>query len=204
MGTVKDGKLLYHLTKLSNLESIIDYGLSSRAILEKYKEDFGDIADPEIIDKREAMGLKKYVPFHFHPHTSFDVAVINRYNKEEFVYLCLTRKYAQSNGFCILPRHPLSGEDAQLYSYDDGWEMIDWDVMELKSNEFGYDRNVRMAECLTEEPVFINEFISIAVRNEEIENRVKGLLRKKGVPTPPHVNIQKWLNRAESFGGLEW
>lgn len=45
----KEGKLLYHLTELKNLESIIDSGLVPRKILRENTVTFGDVADPEII-----------------------------------------------------------------------------------------------------------------------------------------------------------
>lgn len=71
----KEGKLLYHLTELKNLESIIDSGLVPRKILRENTVTFGDVADPEIIRKREVLGLDEYIPFHFHPYSAFDVAV---------------------------------------------------------------------------------------------------------------------------------
>ena len=42
----KEGKLLYHLTELKNLESIIDFGLVPRKILRENTVTFGDVADP--------------------------------------------------------------------------------------------------------------------------------------------------------------
>ena len=65
----KEGKLLYHLTELKNLESIIDFGLVPRKILRENTVTFGDVADPEIIRKRESLGLDGYIPFHFHPYS---------------------------------------------------------------------------------------------------------------------------------------
>ena len=70
MGKVltKDGKLLYHLTKLSNLDSIIQNGLMSRRDLECKGLLFEDVADPEILVKRNCYGLDRYIPFHFNPY----------------------------------------------------------------------------------------------------------------------------------------
>ena len=75
MGKIQSGQLLYHLTKLSNLDSIIEHGLVSRGILERNGAAFADVADPEIMRKRKEFGLDTYIPFHFHPYSSFDVAV---------------------------------------------------------------------------------------------------------------------------------
>lgn len=72
---VKQGKLIYHLTKLSNLDSILELGLLPREDMLKKNISFDDVANKEIITKRSMLGLNKYTPFHFHPFSSFDVAV---------------------------------------------------------------------------------------------------------------------------------
>lgn len=64
--------------RVKNLESIIDFGLVPRKILRENTVTFGDVADPEIIRKREVLGLDGYIPFHFHPYSAFDVAVKKR------------------------------------------------------------------------------------------------------------------------------
>lgn len=93
----KEGKLLYHLTELKNLESIIDFGLVPRKILRENTVTFGDVADPEIIRKRESLGLDGYIPFHFHPYSAFDVAVKKTHAGEEMIYICITRNLARRN-----------------------------------------------------------------------------------------------------------
>ena len=46
----KEGKLLYHLTELKNLESIIDFGLVPRKILRENTVTFGDVARGKVWD----------------------------------------------------------------------------------------------------------------------------------------------------------
>lgn len=46
---VREKKLLYHLTKASNMESIINHGLVPRRYLLEQNMFFGDVADREII-----------------------------------------------------------------------------------------------------------------------------------------------------------
>lgn len=67
----KNGKLLYHLTELKNLESIVRLGLVPRKVLLENEVKFEDVANPEIIIKRQELGLSEYIPFHFHPYTAF-------------------------------------------------------------------------------------------------------------------------------------
>lgn len=78
IGNAKNGKLLYHLTELKNLESIVLLGLVPRKVLLENEVKFEDVANPEIIIKRQELGLSEYIPFHFHPYTAFDVAVKNQ------------------------------------------------------------------------------------------------------------------------------
>lgn len=108
---VRDKKLLYHLTKVKNMETIINFGLLPRRYLLRHDMFFGDVADPQIISKREELELDKYTPFHFHPYSAFDVAVKNTYSTDRFVYICIKRALAEFNNFKILIRHPLSQQE---------------------------------------------------------------------------------------------
>ena len=51
--SIKDGKLLYHLTAIDNLENIFNNGLLSRKDALDKKLIRSDIADYEIIKKRK-------------------------------------------------------------------------------------------------------------------------------------------------------
>ena len=73
------GKLIYHITSIDNLPSILKFGLLSRkCILQNHDIHFTDIADPEILSKRERYkeALSQYVLFHFFAKNPFDGAAI--------------------------------------------------------------------------------------------------------------------------------
>lgn len=55
MPNIRDQKLLYHLTSLENLGSILRNGLKPRAQL----REFEDVADAEILRKRRGLGLNQ-------------------------------------------------------------------------------------------------------------------------------------------------
>jgi len=192
---IKEGKLLYHLTRLSNLDSIIEHGLVSRKSVKDNDVPFFDIADQKIITKRTELRLDEYTPFHFHPYSSFDVAVKSTYADEEFIYICIKRELAKGNNFKILPRHPLNDEENfQLYDYDEGFESIDWETMHTPGTEDQYIKNVKMAECLTPLIVPAKLFHCIYVRNESTRAIVRKKLQSKGISkTPPFVDIGHWL-----------
>jgi hypothetical protein len=193
MAKIQDMMWLFHLTKLSNLDSIIEIGLASRKLLLEQGVLFADIADHNIMDKRKEYGLDGYVPFHFHPYSSFDVAVKNTNRGEEFIYICIERELARVNGFLILPRHPLNLDEVELLEYDDGIRAIDWTTMEASSMSSEYARQVRMAECLTNKIVPVNCFQSIAVRNDDVKSYVEQKLTAV-IGNSPYVDVRPWLN----------
>lgn len=203
LATVKTGKLLYHLTDIKNLPSIIKHGLLSRMELQKTITKFSDIANPEIIIKRKNTNLDRYIPLHFHPYSAFDTIVKRSNPKKDFIYLCITRDFARQQRFLILPKHPLSKIDYDTCSplpYDEGFNNIDWDTMsktneQLRDNE-NYAKQVKMAECLANRPIKIEEFFCIYTKNDKNQKKVEEMLIKNsqfGKPyiiCPPYVFIQ--------------
>lgn len=194
IGNVKNGKLLYHLTRLDNLDSILENGLLSRKIVKDNNVSFSDVANQEIISKRTQLGLDEYIPFHFHPYSSFDVAVKNTYIGKEFIYICITRELARYNKFKILPKHPLSIEECSLLEYDEGFNQIDWETMQTLGVNDEDTKHVKMAECLTNLTVPVNCFHCIYVKNKEIKLLVEEKLEQNGTQfPPPFINIQNWF-----------
>ena len=57
MTAIRKRKCIYHLTALENLESIIENGLLSRKTLAELGPKFIDVADPEIIEKRNTLNI---------------------------------------------------------------------------------------------------------------------------------------------------
>jgi hypothetical protein len=182
--------LLYHMTSLSNLESILANGLQSRACLEAAV--FEDVADHEILDSRKALGLEQYVPFHFFSKTPFDYGVQRSRPTERFVLLTVRRSYAQAKQWKIIPSHPLGLEAPQMREYEEGYAAIDWDLMETDEKGVTYDTNrayrqACMAECLSPSVVPSSAFLSIIVKTEEDQRVVETLLKNVGIRL--HVNL---------------
>lgn len=192
---VKSGKLLYHLTELKNLESIIRFGLVPRKVLLENTVTFEDIANPEIIVKRERLGLDEYIPFHFHPYTAFDLAVKKQHANDEMMYICISRELARKNNFKVLPKHPLSLEDYQLYDYEEGFKRIDWDTMAKVGLTDSDSKKTKMAECLSAKVIPVDCFLCFYVPSEQLEEFVENTLRAYGVEfPPPFVNVMpQWF-----------
>lgn len=89
-----EGKLIYHITHINNLPSILKVGLLSRKkLLRNPSLSFTDIADSEILSKREQYkeALSQYVLFHFFAKNPFDGAVCKKYGSENMVIISVRR-----------------------------------------------------------------------------------------------------------------
>lgn len=179
--SIKDGKLIYHLTALDNLESIIKNGLKPR---EEINSNI-DIADPKILEKRDGLGLLCMVLFHFFTKTPFDGAVRKSHEDINFIYICIRRETAKEKGFGIIPYHPLSSEQENtnvIYEYDEGFYKIKWDIIDGNNRDYNNQdiKNACMAECLYKGTIFYDLFQSIKVKDEETFNKVSMILKNCG------------------------
>ncbi|MEY1580302.1 DarT ssDNA thymidine ADP-ribosyltransferase family protein [Providencia manganoxydans] len=188
LSSYRDGKLLYHLTSLKNLPSIISSGLCSRASL---KGKFDDVADSEIIVGRGAKTLENMVPFHFFAGNPFDGRVLTDHKNKDFCMIAVPRVLAKENNWKILPKHPLSSAGVSLVDYNDGMDLIDWELMDKRDYKNTDCKLVCMAECLSPNTVPANNFRSIAVKDEKTKKEIEKLLTKNNI-TNVFVDVNKW------------
>lgn len=181
---IQDGKLLYHLTSLSNLESILQNGLKPRSQLTQ----FTDVADSDILVKRQSQNLQDFVPFHFFAKNPFDLAVQNTRKSESFVLITVRRDTAQQNDWQISPRHPLAVGNTALYSYDVGIQQIDWETMETRDYADTSCKSICMAECLSPDTVYESQFFKIYVPSAEISREVTSLMQNINVQVDVGIN----------------
>ena len=196
---IQDGKLFYHVTALENLPSIFENGLMSRADVLASKLLKADVADEEIIEKRQELGILKYVPFHFFEPTAFTGTVFNAHPDKSFCSITITRTFAQEQGFKICTAHPLShNPEAQVLDYNEGISAIDWDKAEERNYYDEESKNSCMAECLATSPVNPEDFFIIFVPNEETKAHVERLaITKLGFYTFDII-INQYLRRAQN------
>lgn len=181
---IKEQKLLYHMTSVENLDGIFQQGLTPRADL----TDFTDVADSEILKKRQALGLDRYVPFHWFAANPFDGSVqINRPDSQ-FAIIALYRSFARKNGWKIIPRHPLANDDIQLLDYDEGFEAIHWETMSTRDYLNPECKSICMAECLAPGIVAPKDFFMLFVPNPEVEKLCTEKMREADVKVSLTVN----------------
>lgn len=192
---VEQGKLLYHLTAVENLESIFKHGLASRSKLAMLELSHKDIADCDILKVRQMLHLDACVPFHFLPKNPFSASVIKAHPDTKFCYIMVYRIFAREHGFKIVPSHPLADHQwtkkpVVLLDYDKGIRAIDWQTMNNKDYSKGDYKTTSMAECLSRETVQAKDFHSIAVKNQDTELRVRALATKVfGSKLPFYINV---------------
>jgi hypothetical protein len=175
MTSHREKKLIYHLTDINNLASIKQYGLLSRRSLQKKYVPFADVADSEILGGRSQFSLDEMVPFHFIPKSPFDYAVVHKHPNTAFALLCVRREHAQSHGWRIITRHPLSlASRVDLKSWSDGIDGIDWSQMDREDRDYEDHecRMVCMAEALSPKTVKFEEIAKIFVSSEQDRSAV--------------------------------
>ena len=185
--SIRNQKLLYHLTSLDNLASILADGLLSRDDIAQ----FDDVAEPEIIGFRTTNNLTKYVPFHFFSKNPFDGKVQRAYSDKEFVYICVQRTFAEKNNFKIIPKHPSSMNPLVLYDYSEGMNVIDWETMDRRDYSNQSCKNICMAECLSPSRINPRDFYCIYVRTKEAEDYVRYQIQNILGSIPFYVNVNE-------------
>lgn len=167
MPAIKEQKLLYHLTSLNNIGSILDNGLQPRAGL----QEFHDVADAEILVGRGEHGLENYVPFHWFSRNPFDGRVQKDRPNEEFVLITVRRALAEGKNWKILPKHPLARQEFRFYDYQEGFDLVNWDLMQERDYHDSDCKSVCMAECLSPEPVSPSVFLSCMCQMKRCETK---------------------------------
>ena len=173
------GKFLYHITHIDNMPSILKHGLLSRQELQKQNiSDFTDIADPEILSKREQYrdALSKYVLFHFYAKNPFDGAVCRKYGSENMVIITLDRQLHLENDFLIIPSHPLDSDEPDIYPYDEGFKRIRWEILDSETGRDYHDAEIKkacMAECVMEYEIPIGAFSFVYVYNNAAKQKLE-------------------------------
>ncbi|VVP60311.1 DarT ssDNA thymidine ADP-ribosyltransferase family protein [Pseudomonas fluorescens] len=181
---IKDQKLLYHLTSVENLSGIFKEGLKPRADLAAFK----DVADGEILKKRQALKLERYVPFHWFAANPFDGSVQRSRPGSKFVLISVYRTVAKQNGWKIIPRHPLASDSIQLLDYDEGFEAIEWEVMSTREYHDPHCKSICMAECLAPGVVKPDAFFKVFTPDAEVEALCVAKMREAGVNVLTGVN----------------
>lgn len=188
MTAPSQGKLLYHLTHISNVSSILKYGLASRNKImnSSLQNQFVDIADQKIIRSREEHNnhLLDYVLFHFYAKNPFDGAVCQSQGSENMAIITVYRDLHKKQDFYIIPMHPLDREVPKIFSYEEGFKRVRWDILDNVSNRDYHKQTIKnacMAECITESLVQAADIAYVFVYSDKAKMEIE---RNLGHPDP--------------------
>lgn len=190
MVNIRSQKLLYHLTAIENLSSILDFGLLPRSQV----ANFLDVADSEILANRSRLRLEDFVPFHFFSRNPFDGRVQADHRGRKFILISVLRSFALSKNWKIVPCHPLANQNIQLLDYEDGFNKIDWEVMNVRDYHDPHCKSVCMAECLSPTSVMPASFFKIFVPSDDVKAYVEMKVRNKNFHTEVSVNGNMFLS----------
>ena len=194
---IREGKLLYHVTSIKNLESILKNGLLSREDVIAKGLNIVDVADPAILEKRDELGIAQYIPFHFFEPTAFTGSVIDSHSTENFCCITIKREYAKQRNFKICTAHPLSqNPEALVLDYVEGYQNINWEEAEKRDYNNPISKNACMAECLAVSPLRPEDFCIIFVANEEVKREVDEIITNILGKASISVLINEYLVKA--------
>lgn len=172
MPDIKDQKLIYHLTSLENISSILENGLLPRASLQNFK----DVADLEIIEGRRKHGLATYVPFHWFARNPFDGRVQEDHPRTVFALIAVHRNVAQRENWRVISHHPLANAAPELLGYSDGLDVIDWETMNTRNYHNPECKSICMAECLSPGPVPVRKFFKIYAPTDAVAESIQKMI----------------------------
>lgn len=188
MPDIREQKLLYHLTSMKNLESILLSGLKPRSLINNFK----DVADPAIIASRKGYELDKYVPFHWFAKNPFDGRVQADRKDEHFVLITVRRATAQEQNWQVIPRHPLSG-NIEVLDYVAGFSAIDWTRMNARDYRDQECKCACMAECLAPSLLMPDKFFKIFVKTDDDHDVALRLMQKHKIFVDVQANSRMFL-----------
>lgn len=189
MPDIRNQKLLYHLTSLRNVRSILENGLMPRARL----QNFEDVADQEIIASRQAFRLENYVPFHWFSRNPFDGRVQQDRPHDQFVLITVKRVLAEQGNWAVVPCHPLANGTIRLLDFREGVAAIDWETMNRRDYHDPVCKSVCMAECLSPSPVPSAHFFRIYAPSEQVADTVAGEIGRLRLSLEVDVNGAMFL-----------
>ncbi|WP_106496404.1 type II toxin-antitoxin system toxin DNA ADP-ribosyl transferase DarT [Lentibacillus sp. Marseille-P4043] len=191
-------KLLYHITDLNNLESILQHGgLLAHNTIEEKSVEYENIAHNSIQNKRTMKtvplppngNLHDYVPFYFAPKSPMLYAIRKgqvegyEHGQGHIIYLVSRTDIIHYAGleYVFTDGHAIMGF-TDFYKDLKHIDKIDWEVMQSKywfDREDDPDRKRRrQAEFLVHKFIPFDFILGFAVKNESIKLQVENLIHK--------------------------
>lgn len=202
MTSLADTILLYHLTHINNLPSILQReSLWSHACIKTHEVSYSDVANQDVQTRRERTkipigmcgNLHDYVPFYFAPRSPM-LYVIGRQHppQQNMVYFMTSTAMIQQHcpAFVFTDAHAIR-RLTNFYEELTDLDKIDWPIMKATiwtdTDEDPNRKARRQAEFLVHNEVPLKACLGFAVYDEQIKHRVEQLLQQNGISLPVAV-----------------
>lgn len=197
--------LLYHITHINNLESIIKLGsLWSHAQIKKHTIHYKDVANQDIQSRREYTKipvniggyLHNYVPFYFAPRSPMLYALkMQSIPQDDIVYFMTNTKSIQQHllHYVFTDAHAIR-RLTNFYTDLENLSEIDWDVMQASvwtdTNDDPNRKARRQAEFLVHNEVPLSACLGFAVYSFQTKQKVEKMLENTNLVLPVAIRRQ--------------
>ena len=183
-----DPKVLFYITHINNLPSIIEHGILSHAEVETRNLEYTPIYDSDIVSSRAntnvdgSKTLWNFANLYFQPRNAMLYRVLHEKGDSELAIVAVHSTVSTQEGVFISTENAAS-EDSEILAREEGWERVqaDWQIIDNEWwNSSDGSKRIMMAECLVPECVAPEYIHSIYVANYRVAELVRQM---RGIPT---------------------
>lgn len=200
-----ENTLLYHITHITNLHSILEQGaLLSHARIKQNTLSYKDVANQDVQSRRNRTripvgaggSLHDYVPFYFAPRSPMLYALnMQQISQDDLVYVMTNTEVvqAQCTSFVFTDAHAIRRLTKFFTDLGD-LDRIDWETMRATvwtdTDEDPNRKARRQAEFLVRDEVPLSACIGFAVYSGETKEKVEAMLDEYNLTLPVAVRRQ--------------
>ena len=195
-------KLLFHMTHIKNIPSILENkGLLANSEIGEKKISYQDVANLDIQSRRSGTivplpphgDLHEYVPFYFAERSPMLYSINNNgINQREIVYFVTKTTILHESGlpYVFTDGHAIMFL-TEFYSQLNDLDKVDWTIMKEKywaDTEEDPDRKRRrQAEFLVHRKVPMDVFLGFAVKDAAMQEELEALLQLHHINKPVYI-----------------
>lgn len=189
----RDIKSLFYITHINNLESILQHGILSHALVEEMGIQFTSIYDTQIVSNRrdrltpDGRNLWMFANLYFQPRNPMLYRVINETDKKNIAIIGVRPEILSHPG-CYVSTGNAASSPSEILPAKEGIKAI-FEMWRIIHNEWwnpddGSKRKI-MAECLVPDRVTPDMIQTIYVVDHKVAEQIRNKLSHFPVPIVP-------------------
>ena len=192
-----DFRLLYYITHVDNLPSILDKGILAHAKIEELDVPSTPIYAQEIVHNRkdkftpDRKSLWDYANLYFQPRNPMMYRLVQQKETENLVVVGVLKRVLGEQDIVITDGNA-ANNPTQFYSQSEGLAMLQEQRTVIESDWWKEDDGSKrkiMAECLVPNQVKPEYIDSLFVANDATRNRVEQIIGRHEIRVIPEPNI---------------